>query len=197
MSNNNDDSRRRDGADPRVARDAMGEEAAAAGPGGDSDARLSALAALFGTDGPPDLDDVTSPVHWPSLPAVDVRGEWAELRVWVENLLGRFGHLDHHVIPLCWWQHNGHVEALQALRDHERVSYADTAPGTAGMDWHRAFRDIEARLREWTAQLSCGAQHEARPTRHPTVADEEWNLFVDAEVARREAAALHQAVETG
>ncbi|MGI8753322.1 MAG: hypothetical protein ACR2MN_13580 [Acidimicrobiales bacterium] len=152
---------------------------------------------MFGTDGPPDLGDVACPVYWPTLPATDARGEWAELRGWVERLVGRFSHLDHHVIPLCWWRHNGHVEALQALRDHERVSYADTAPGTAGVDWHRAFRDIEARLREWTAQLSCGAQHEPRLTCRSPVADAEWNLFLDADVARREDETLHHAVETG
>ena len=93
----------------------------------------------------------------------------ADLRTWVERLMARFSHLDHHVIPRCWFLHNGHVEALAALRDQERVNYGETAPGTAGVDWHRAFRDVEARLREWTAQLACGATHEPRSvklTRH-------------------------------
>ncbi len=29
------------------------------------------------------------------------------------------------------------------------------------MEWRRVFRDIEARLREWTGQLACCAIHEA------------------------------------
>jgi hypothetical protein len=173
------------------------EAAGAGGTGGEADARLSALAALFGSDGPPDLDDVTSPVHWPTVPAGDARSEWGELRSWVERLIERFGHLDHHVIPLCWWHHNGHVEALQALRDHERVSYAETAPGTAGVDWHRAFRDIEARLREWTAQLSCGAHHEPRPPRPRPATEGEWDRFVGTDVSRRDEAALAAAVKEG
>ncbi|MHB1533914.1 MAG: hypothetical protein ACYC1D_04730 [Acidimicrobiales bacterium] len=177
-------------------RDRTGQEGPA-GPDGQDDARLSALAALFGAGGPPDLDNVTSPVHWPSLPAADTRAEWGELRSWVDNLTERFGHLDHHVIPLCWWRHNGHVEALQALRDHERVSYSETAPGTAGVDWHRAFRDIEGRLREWTAQLPCGARHEQRPTRLRLTTDDGWRAFVDADESRREDAAVDRAVEAG
>ena len=122
-------------------------------PEADIDERLAEVAELFGTDGPPDLDDIAGPVHWPDVAAVDATQEWESLRRWVDQLIGRFAHLDHHVIPLCWWRHNGHVEALAALRDHERVCYAESSPATAAVDWHRAFRDIEARLREWTGIL--------------------------------------------
>jgi hypothetical protein len=57
-------------------------------------------------------------------------------------------HIDSRVIPPCWEQHNGMVEALAALRDHERDCYAETAPPSAAVDWLRAFREIEARLIE-------------------------------------------------
>ena len=97
-----------------------------------------------------DMDAIAPPSHWPSLTADEAAREWPALRSWVEKLMARFSHLDHHVIPRCWFLHNGHVEALVALRDQERVNYGETAPGTAGVDWHRAFKDVEARLREWT-----------------------------------------------
>ena len=86
------------------------------------------LARLYAEDGPPDLEVFGGPLHWPSIPAVDLATEFRELSDWVEGRVARFPHLDHTVIPNCWWRHNGHVEALQALRDHEQVSYADSAP---------------------------------------------------------------------
>ena len=97
----------------------------------------------------------------------------------------RFSHLDHHVIPRCWFLHNGHVEALAALRDQERVNYFETAPGTAGVDWHRAFRDVEMRLREWTAQLACGATHEVRAHQVRSLDSDEWDCFVKSDMTER------------
>jgi hypothetical protein len=147
----------------------------------------AAVEAIFRSDGPPDFDDITGPLHWPKLPAGDAVEAWQELRRWVEQLLERFSHLDHHVIPLCWWRHNGHVEALAALRDHERMCYSDSSPPTAAVEWHRAFRDVESRLREWTSTISCGAAHDPR-TRPDRVTDsEEWQAFVGAETKRRAA----------
>ena len=87
-------------------------------------ARVGALAALYETGGPLDLDELAPPVFWPGLSAAAARREWASLRAWVEALVERFSHLDHHVIPRCWYRHPGHVEALSALRDAERVHYA-------------------------------------------------------------------------
>ena len=100
--------------------------------------------------------------------------------------MARFPHLDHTVIPNCWWRHNGHVEALQALRDHEQVSYADSAPRSAATSWHREFGFIEARLREWAAHSGCAGQHREplRPLR-PTD-DDAWDRYVEAEVQRRQ-----------
>jgi hypothetical protein len=141
-------------------------------------ARVAALARLFEADRPPDLEEITSPLYWPDLSSDEMAHEWAALRRWVEELMERFGHLDHHTIPRCWFRHNGHVEALAALRDQERVNYGETAPGTAAVDWHRAFRDIEARLREWTGQLACGASHESRTRAGHIVDPDEWEQFV-------------------
>src|SRR5436305_1509645 len=45
-------------------------------PSADSAEQLTALAALFGVDGLPDLDEVVAPLHWPSLPAVECRTRW-------------------------------------------------------------------------------------------------------------------------
>ena len=157
---------------------------------------VSGLAALFGADGPPDFDDVTAPVHWGDLAPGEAAVAWPELRSWVERLVVRFPHLDHHVIPACWWRHNGHVEALAALRDHERMSYAETASLAGAVEWHRALRDVEAMLRDWTGQHGCGAAHNDRDRqlRPPTPA--EWDQFVRADVEGRRRAAVDAALST-
>lgn len=142
-----------------------------------------------------DLGDVAAPTHWPSVPSADAAAEWDELRAWVEALKGRFAHLDHHVIPRCWWAHNDHVEALSALRDHERSSFAPTAPATAPADWFRALRDIAALLKAWTADLGCGPTHTDPPTPLRAVDDSEWDRFVTGDVARRAEAEIDQAAQ--
>jgi hypothetical protein len=148
--------------------------------------RVAALAKLYEVAGPPELEEIAGPMYWPDLSPDEADEEWDALRAWVEELVMRFPHLDHHVVPRCWFRHNGHVEALVALRDHERVNYSDTAPGSAAVEWHRAFRDIEARLHEWTGQLACGAIHEARTHQLRSVDSDEWDRFVNNDVSRRE-----------
>ncbi len=142
-----------------------------------------------------DFGDVPAPTHWPLLPSADTAAEWNQLRGWVEGLKDRFGHLDHNVIPRCWWRYNDHVEALSALRDHERSSFTSTAPATAPADWFRALRDITALLKAWTAELGCGATHTDPPT--PLRGDDraEWERFVTANVARRADAEIDQAAQ--
>ncbi len=163
----------------------------------DSDGRLSRLAALFGADGPPDLDEIEGPLRWSNLTADEAASEWGELRAWVDRLVERFGHLDHHVIPACWFRHNGHVEALAALRDHERICYADSSPATAAVDWHRAFHEIESRLREWTAGIPCGSSHDERTRPHRPPENDEWTAFVAGDVEKRRQAAVAHAVADG
>jgi len=148
--------------------------------------RVAALARLFEADAPPGLDDIAAPMYWPDLSLGQADQEWDALRSWVEQLVVRFAQLDHHVIPRCWFRHNGHVEALVALRDQERVNYSDTAPGSAAVEWHRALRDIEARLREWTSQLTCGATHEVRAHQVRSLDSDEWDQFVNEDVNRRD-----------
>jgi hypothetical protein len=147
--------------------------------------RLSAMDKPSETGELLDMDAIAPPSHWPSLSADEAAREWPVLRSWVEELMARFSHLDHHVIPRCWFLHNGHVEALVALRDQERVNYGETAPGTAGVDWHRAFRDVEARLREWTGQLACGAAHEVRTHQIRSLDSDQWDHFVKSDTTER------------
>lgn len=85
-----------------------------------------------------------------------------ELLGWVRTLVQRFG-IEPRVLPPCWEQHNGMVEALLALRDHERACYAGSASPTAAVDWLRALREIEIRLADLAAQTQCTV-HEHRPT---------------------------------
>jgi hypothetical protein len=153
---------------------------------------VAALAALYGT-GSDNLDELAGPTHWPELPADEAADVWAELGAWVTRLQGRFAHLDHHVLPRCWYRHNGHVEALIALRDHEQLSFSASAPATAALDWFRALRDVEALLRAWTAQLACGAAHAERPPAR-TADPDDLATVAAADVARRRDAAVRAAI---
>ena len=147
--------------------------------------QLDAVEPIFDTFDVDDMEDIPAATHWSDIPAADVPEHWDELRAWVEQLQERFAHLDHHVIPRCWWRHNEHVEALSALRDHELVSFAETAPATAPVDWLRAMRDITALLRSWTGELSCGAEHKDAPALPKPATEEEWETFVQTDVELR------------
>ena len=136
--------------------------------------------------GLPSLDEIPSATHWPSLSSDDATTEWEELRDWVEQLQRRFAHLDHHVIPPCWWRHNEHVEALAALRDHERVSFLTSAPATAPVDWMRALRDVTALLRSWTAENPCGATHQDTPARRRHDSYDGWDEHIETDIERRD-----------
>lgn len=152
-----------------------------------------AYAALFGLDGP-GLAATAPPLYLPRVPGRDYPEVMSELREWVAELMERFGHLDHTVIPVCWWRHCGHVEILQALRDHERVSYVDTAAGTAGMTWQRELFFAEVRLREWTGYFGCASGHKD-PIRQVRVHDDQaWKAQLKAERDRRDRAAVRAAL---
>ena len=140
-----------------------------------------------------DLADIPAPTHWPGVPSTDASAQWEELRSWVEALQARFAHLDHHVIPRCWWRHNEHVEALVALRDHERSSFSETAPATAPLEWFRALRDISLMLKTWTAEVGCGAAHQDPPVPLRAMEHSEWERHVDADVRRRHAREIEAA----
>jgi hypothetical protein len=140
---------------------------------------------LFGTDDSDAISEIPGATYWPEIAPSDAIAEWADLRCWVEQLQGRFSHLNHHVIPRCWWHHNEHVEALVALRDHERSSFSESAPATAPLDWFRALRDVTALLRAWTAECSCGAVHHEEPARWPKTEPAEWESFVRSDVGDR------------
>jgi hypothetical protein len=123
--------------------------------------------------------------------------EMTALRAWVEGLVGRFS-LDSHVLPACWWRHNNLVEALAALRDHERASYASAAAATAPVEFHRALRDIEALLRSWMAELRCEAGHDASHDRARRLPADGWEQWLTSETERRRTeAAAHPATEEG
>jgi hypothetical protein len=102
------------------------------------------------------------PIHLPSLSVRERQGVLPGLRDWVTLLVRRFA-IEPRVVPPCWEQHNGMVEALLALRDHERACYAESACPTAAVEWLRALRDVEILLTERLAQTQCTA-HEHRQT---------------------------------
>lgn len=150
---------------------------------------------LIGAPLPDDFGDIASPTPWALVPAADAPTEWEDLRAWVEELCRRFAALDHHVVPPCWWRHNEHVEALLAPRDHERTSFSGTSPATAPVEWFRAVRDICSLLRSWTAELGCGASHQDRPPTSRPLEASDWESFVAADTAARQAKEIAQAAQ--
>lgn len=144
------------------------------------DPTASLLGALGG------LDELApgAPLLWPEIPVEDAAAEWQELRTWVHGLVARYA-LDSHVVPACWFRHNHLVEALAALRDHERGCFAATSPPTAAIEWQRAWRDIESRLRAWTAELRCDSHHHPAHDQHRGVSEDGWENFVTADSSGR------------
>jgi len=133
-----------------------------------------------------ELGDLQGPTHWPSLLPDDARQAWADLRDWVEHLIDRFG-LETRAAPPCWYQHNTLVEALSALRDHERISFAPSASPTAAVDWFRALREIEHRLNETCARTQCSVnEHRPDPPRTWRTDQSQWQTFVEDDVSDRE-----------
>jgi hypothetical protein len=128
-----------------------------------------------------DVDAAAPPSCWPRLTAAEAAEEWPVLRAWVEQLQRRFPHTLR--LPICWWQHNDLVEILAALRDHERGAYGPSAPPSAAIDWHRALREVEARMEIWVKRFACSMPGREHPTGTDKVA---WHAFVEADVAARD-----------
>lgn len=105
------------------------------------------------------------PVHLPSLLDPGRERALAELGPWVDQLITRFS-IDPRVIPPCWRKHNGIVESLFALRDHERASYAPSASPAAAVDWLRALHDVTTFLTQLSAITMCSASEHREPFRH-------------------------------
>jgi hypothetical protein len=135
---------------------------------------LRALVQRAGLDMP--QDEPPGPTDWREL--AQAPAEWTELRNWVEALVRRYPHLDQHVVPHCWFRHHGHVEALAALRDFERLAFFPSSPASSPYNFQVALGQIEARLREWTARSGCLGEHRepAVTLRPPT--DDEWADFI-------------------
>jgi len=159
----------------------------------DDDAR-SPFDELMAAAGPP--FELPTPTCWWEIPLADLAAEWDELRAWVESLVRRYPHLDVHFIPPCWFRHPSHVEALVALRDHARVSFAEISPATAPVQFQVALSQIEARLRIFTDAAGCLSTH--REPVNPLVppSDDTWQEFVTADVNRRRMESLEEIVTT-
>jgi len=140
--------------------------------------------------------EMPAPTHWPSLPAADLAEEWDRLRGWVEQFVDRFN-LGIDRVPPCWYRHNAIVEALSALRDHETASYSQTGPPTGPLDWLRAFREVEARLVEWSSRTGCDArEHRPDQPREWRKDPDEWAAFVHATAGAREQIVVQAALRS-
>ena len=121
---------------------------------------------------------LAGPVHWPSLTESELPQALADLREWVEQLVDRFA-IEIRVIPPCWYRHHGMVEALSALRDHERMSFSDHGSPTGAVDWLRAFREIELRLMDLAARTQCSVQeHRADAARLWRTNEHDWSVHL-------------------
>jgi hypothetical protein len=133
--------------------------------------------------GPDRLSDALPPFHWPAATAGQAQREWPALIAWVETLRERYEAFGPKVLPKCWFRHPSYVGAMQALRDHERVAYSASAPGTAGVDWHRALRDIETIVMRWSeGPVTCNTDHDEHIA---ATSSDDWNEFVTRDVERR------------
>ena len=130
-------------------------------------------------------DDARAPLHWPTLAPEVATQEWPGLLEWVEGLRERYEAFDEKTLPPCWYRHACYVGALQALRDFERVAYSKSAPGSAGVDWHRALRDIENLIFRWSAgPVACVGGHKENKSVGP-VEREAFDTFLTEDLARR------------
>ena len=148
-------------------------------------AALTELTSRLSADGA-DFDEFEGPIYWSTQDPEQAEFDWPSLAEWVNRLRARFPHLTAR-IPDCWYRHNDLVEALLALRDHERVSYAATAPASAAVEWHRAFRDMEARWDTWIKRFACTVPGKGHPPLDAEIwePDEEFAEFVKADLAGR------------
>jgi hypothetical protein len=148
--------------------------------------RMGALARMLSPQGPPAREELAPPTYWPALSREEAFEEWEYLRAWVEALVARYDHLSPEVIPPCWYRHPGHAEALASLADFQRACYGHSALPTDAVRWHRAFRDIEERLRAWTTAAGCTPAdgHKPRAPR-PPIDEEDWSAFVAEETSSR------------
>lgn len=139
-------------------------------------------------------NEVKCPIHWPSLSVARASEEWVTLRHYVDDLRARYPYdLDAHAVPNCWYAHESHVMALQALRDYERVAYDPSSPASGAVDWHRAYRDVVALLRTFTANIRCSEEHV--PSRLIPALDEKFFAeFVALDIARRRREAIDRAL---
>jgi hypothetical protein len=130
-------------------------------------------------------EELRPPLHWPTLSHGDAACEWPELFQWVQDLRERYESFDEKTLPPCWFRHPCYVGALQALKDFERVAYAKNAPGSAGVDWHRALRDLESMITRWSAgPVACVAGHK-ESKRLELVVSTHFADFVNEDLVRR------------
>lgn len=146
--------------------------------------RLEAMRERMRADSFNDHDDSPSPIWWPALTAEEAEAEWNPLRRWVHELRIRFPNGLR--IPDCWWRHNDLVEALSALRDYERACFSPTAPATAAVEWHRAFRDMSSCMEMWIKRFTCFVADRGHDVPTPNHnAPDGWAEFVAADVQAR------------
>ena len=142
------------------------------------------------------------PVNWNLLTADEARDEWTELDKWVTWLRRTYG-LPAGVIPPFWHRHPELVWELSALHLHWLCAYDPEQNGSAPLGWHRDFADTRQRLHDWVAssgtrldrdrptrQTAWPGEQPAGPVEDVVIADrtEDFRLFVDADVAERQAA---------
>ncbi|NNN10177.1 MAG: hypothetical protein HKL85_13425 [Acidimicrobiaceae bacterium] len=141
-------------------------------------------------------NEAKGPLHWPTISPSQIEKEFRLLGEWVDILRSRYPYdLDYHVVPLCWFRHESHIAALQALRDHERIAYDRDSPGSSAVDWHRALRDVSALLRQFTSSLRCSTTEHFPVRLAPQVDPEAFEKYVLELAAQRRREAIGRALD--
>ena len=130
-------------------------------------------------------DEARPPLHWPTMNSDEAARQWPELLHWVQDLRNRYESFDEKTLPPCWYRHPCYVGALQALKDFEQLAYAKNAPGSAGMDWHRALRDVEMMISRWSGGpvVCVGGHKESKQV--GTIDFETFDTFLEQDLKRR------------
>jgi len=141
------------------------------------------------------LGAIGAPTDWRTVPVDSAAEAWGELREWVEWLKDRYV-LDHRVVPPCWYLHGALVDLLTALRDHHEHAFSELQPATAASEWHRVFRDLEPRLRDWASRTGCTRdEHRSDVTAGWPDDDARWRRHVREDEQHRSTAEQAQALE--
>lgn len=104
----------------------------------------------------------TTLAEWHSMTEPEHVLAWAQLRIWVSWLVGRYRLTLEDRLPACWPQHPELIEELWALRAWRAEAYGPDGTGQATVYWHQALITFLTHVSTWWA-AGCRAGHANLP----------------------------------